>query len=108
VPKFRLCTRESSYLPRYSLRTNAVSDRQISGKRYDVYNINKFDNYSTVQHWYESSISEELKSNVLLLLEIIFFRDGSFFVSNDDAPFCSRHDLVSFIFFNLHCMIVCA
>jgi len=56
------------------------------GKRYDVYNINKFDN-SIVQHWYESSISEELRSNVLLLLEMIFVRDGSFYVSNNDAPF---------------------
>jgi len=37
------------------------------GKRYGVYNINKFDNF-TVRHWYESYISEELRSNVLLLL----------------------------------------
>jgi len=63
------------------------------GKRYGVYNINKFDN-STVRHWYESSISEELRSNVLLLLEMIFVRDGSFYVGNNDAPFCSHHDLV--------------
>jgi len=38
-----------------------------------------------------------LRSNVLLLLEMIFDRDGSFYVSNNDAPFCSRQDLVSFI-----------
>jgi len=42
-------------------------------------------------------ISEELRSNVLLLLEMIFVRDGSFYVINNDAPFCSRQDLVSFI-----------
>jgi len=66
------------------------------GKRFGVYNINKFDN-STVRHWYESNISEELRSNVLLLLEMIFVRGGSFYVSNNDVPFCFRHDLVSFI-----------
>jgi len=67
------------------------------GKRYGAYNINKFDN-STVRHWNESNISEELRSNVLLLLEMIFVRDGFFYVSINDAPFCSCHDLVSFIF----------
>jgi len=71
--------------------------------------INKFDN-STVQHWNESSISEELRSNVLLLLKMIFVKDGSFYVSNNDAPFCSRHELVSFISLNaLHdclCLII--
>jgi len=39
----------------------------------------------------------ELWSNVLLLLEMIFVRDESFYVTINDAPFCSRHDLVSFI-----------
>jgi len=66
------------------------------GKRNGVYNSKKFDN-STVQHWYESNISEELRSNFLLLLEMIFVTDGSFYVAINDAPFCSRHDLVSFI-----------
>jgi len=64
----------------YSLRTNAVTYRQkctMYGKRYSEYNINKIDN-STVQHWYESNISEELRSNVLLLSEMIFSEKGLF------------------------------
>jgi len=66
------------------------------GKRYSVYNIIKFDN-STVRHWYESNISEELRSTVLLLLDMIFVRNGSFYVGNNGAPFCSHHDFVSLI-----------
>jgi len=43
----------------------------MCGKRYGEYNINKIDN-STVRHWCESNIAEKLRSNVLLLLEMIF------------------------------------
>jgi len=43
--------------------------------------INKFDNSILFRHWYEINISEELRSNVLLLLAMIFVRDGSYYVS---------------------------
>jgi len=66
---------------------------------YGVYNINMCEN-STFRHWYDSNVSEELRSNVLVLLfEMIFVRDGSFYVNINDAPFCSRNDIVSFISF---------
>jgi len=48
----------------------------------------------TILLWYESNINEEFSSNVLLLLQIIFVRDESFFVTINDAPFCTCHDLV--------------
>jgi len=83
---------------RFAKRKNRIGRNALAcGKRYGVYNINKFDN-STVRSWYESIISEELRSNVLLLLEMIFVRDGPLYVTINDAPVCSRHDLVPFIF----------
>jgi len=71
------------------------------GKRYDEYiNINKFDKF-TVRHWYESNISEELRSNVLLLLETIFVRDGSFMLLLTMLLFVLV--MISFSYFsNLH------
>jgi hypothetical protein len=65
-------------------------------KRYNVDKIVRVDR-ATVQRWYEGNISEELMSKVILLLELIFVRDGSFDVAINGAPFCSRHDIVSCI-----------
>ena len=42
-----------------------------------VWNIQSIDR-ATVRHWYESRITKELLSNELVLLEMIFTRDGSF------------------------------
>jgi hypothetical protein len=41
---------------------------------------------------YESKITEELLSTVLVLLELIFTRDGSFEVTASEAPLYSRCD----------------
>jgi len=39
----------------------------------------------------------ELLSDVLVLLELIFIRDGSFDVTANEAPLYSRSDIISFI-----------
>ena len=50
-----------------------------------------------LKHWYESKITEELLSNVLVLLEFIFTRDFSFEVTAREASLYSRGEIISFI-----------
>jgi len=64
--------------------------------RYGLCNIRNFDSF-TVQHWIEGTLTEELLSDVLVLLELIFIRDGSFDVTANEAPLYSRSDIISFI-----------
>ena len=55
-------------------------------------------NSNTVQNWFNHTITAELMSKVLVLLELIFIRDGSFEVAaNNAAPLYSRQDVISFI-----------
>ena len=65
-------------------------------KRYGTFNIEGI-NRSTVRHWYESEVTEELLNIVLVLLELIFIRDGSFEVTANEAALYSRSDIISFI-----------
>ena len=62
-------------------------------KRYGVLNIESIDR-ATVRHWYESKIVEELMSRpyVIILLELIFIRDGSYKVTASKAPQYSRSE----------------
>ena len=51
-----------------------------------------------VHKWFDSTITEELLSKVLVLLELISVRDGSFEVAAIGAtPLYSRQDVISFI-----------
>jgi hypothetical protein len=65
-------------------------------KRYGTFRIESI-NRSIVRHWYEGEVTEELLSKVLVLLELIFVRDGSFEVTANEAPLYSRSDIISFI-----------
>ena len=65
-------------------------------KRYGVLNVQSIGR-ATVRHWHESKVTEELLSKVLVLLELIFIRDGSFEVTASEAPMYSRSDIISFI-----------
>jgi len=64
--------------------------------RYGLFNIRNFDRF-TVRHWFEGAVTEELLSDVLVLLELIFIRDGSFNVTANEVPLYSRSDIISFI-----------
>jgi hypothetical protein len=66
--------------------------------RYGLISIHNFDKF-TVRHWFEGTVTEELLSDVLVLLELIFVRDGSFDVTANEAPLYSRSDIISFISF---------
>jgi len=63
---------------------------------YGLVDIRNFDRF-TVRHWFEGTVTEELLSDVLVLLELIFIRDGSFDVKANEAPLYSRSDIISFI-----------
>jgi hypothetical protein len=55
-------------------------------------------NGNMVHKWFDSTITDELLSKVLVLLELIFIRDGSFEVAAIGAtPLYSRQDVISFI-----------
>jgi len=64
--------------------------------RYGLVNIRNFDRF-TLRRWFEGTVTEELLSDVLVLLELIFIRDGSFDVTANEAPLYSRSDIISFI-----------
>jgi hypothetical protein len=65
--------------------------------KYNVSNIQSV-NSNTVQNCFSRSITEELLSKVLVLLELIFIRDGSFEAAAPGAaPLFSRQDVISFI-----------
>jgi hypothetical protein len=50
-----------------------------------------------VQTWFDITITDELLNEVLVLLELIFIRDGSFEVAAIGAtPLYSRQDVISF------------
>ena len=52
----------------------------------------------TVHKWFNSTVTDELVSKVLVLLELFFIRDGSFKVAAiGAAPLYSRQDIISFI-----------
>jgi len=63
---------------------------------YSLVNIRNFDRF-TVRHWFEGTVTEELLSDVLVLLKLIFIRNGSFDVTANEAPLYSRFDIISFI-----------
>jgi hypothetical protein len=107
VLEFRLCTREKIDLliiMRYSFRTKSGHQSAIGrnalacGKRYGINNIIEIYN-SSVQHWYESNIFDELEQHSVII------RDNCCQRSSVDVPiydplFCTHHDLVSFISLN--------
>jgi len=64
--------------------------------RHGLVNIRNFDRF-TVRHWFEGTVTEELLYDVLVLLELIFIRYGSFDVTANRAPLYSRSDIISFI-----------
>jgi len=68
----------------------------ICCKKYGVFKIQKV-NSTTVQNWFNCTITEELLSKVLVLLELIFIRDGSFEVAENGASLYSRQEIISFI-----------
>ena len=59
----------------------------ISCKQYHASDIQRVNSY-TAHNWFRSTITDELLSKVLVLLELIFTRDGSFEVTaSGAAPF---------------------
>ena len=69
----------------------------ICCKKYNASDIQSI-NSNMVHKWFNSTITDELLSKVLVLLELIFIRDGSFEVSAiGAAPLYSRQDVISFI-----------
>ena len=50
-----------------------------------------------VHKWFDSTITDELLSKVLVLLELIFIRDGSFEVAAIGATPLYSQDVISFI-----------
>lgn len=69
----------------------------ICCKKYNASDIQSI-NSNTVHKWFNSTITDELLSKVLVILELIFIRDGSFEVSAiGAAPLYSRQEVISFI-----------
>jgi hypothetical protein len=67
-------------------------------KKYHASDIQRV-NSNTGNKWFNiSTITDELLSEVLVVLELIFIRDGSFEVAAiSAAPLYSRQDVISFI-----------
>ena len=75
------------------VRRNAL----ICSQKYLALDIQRV-NGNMVHKWFDSTITDELLSKVLVLLELIFIRDGSFEVAAIGAtPLYSRQDVISFI-----------
>ena len=72
---------------------------QICCKMYYVFNIQRV-NSTRIRNWYNwynSTITEAFLNEVLVLMEIIFIRDGSFDISGIGAPFNNRVEINLFI-----------
>ena len=52
--------------------------------RYDVFSIQKVNN-TKIRDWYNSTITEAFLNEILVLMELIFIRDGSFDIAGNDA-----------------------
>jgi len=60
--------------------------------RYDEFNIQRV-NSTRIPNWYNSFITEAFLIEILVLLELIFIRNGSFDVSGNGSPLYSRDDI---------------
>ena len=69
----------------------------ICSQKYLALDIQRV-NGNMVHKWFDSTITDELLSKLLVLLKLIFIRDGSFEVAAIGAtPLYSRQDVISFI-----------
>ena len=79
----------------------------ICSQKYLALDIQRV-NGNMVLKWFDSTITDELLSKVLVLLELIFIRDGSFEVAAIGAtPLYSRQDVISFISLICTCIDWC-
>jgi hypothetical protein len=79
------------------IRSPVGRNALICSKKYLALDIERV-NGNMVHKWFDSTITDELLSKVLVLLELIFIRDGSFEVAAIGAsPLYSRQDVISFI-----------
>ena len=78
------------------MRSTVGRNAHICCKRYDVFIIQRV-NSTTIRNWYSSTIAEAFLNEVLVLMELIFIRDGSFDISGNGAPLYSRDDISLFI-----------
>jgi len=80
------------------MRSSLGRNAQLCCARYGVGSISQVDN-SAVRKSFDATVSAELISEVSVLMELIFVRDGSFYFGGNAGPFCTRDELIAFISF---------
>ena len=78
------------------MRSTVGRNAHICCTNYDAFSIQRFNNIKT-RNWFNSTITEAFLNEILVLMELIFIRDGSFDIAGNDASLYSRDDINLFI-----------
>ena len=78
------------------MRSTVGRNAQTCCKKYDVLNIQMVSS-TRIRNWHNSTITNAFLNEVLVLMELIFIRDGSFDISGNAAPLSSCDEINLFV-----------